>query len=97
MKKITVFVSIVFIIAACKKKEIINLYEPQACFLVQYSQSFLAKQSQDSGFATYIDSNFYFTGCYDSVGDYIYNWNLDRKSTRLNSSHKTVSRMPSSA
>jgi hypothetical protein len=76
VKKITVFVSIVFIIAACKKKEIINLYEPQACFSLLYSQSFLAKQYQDSGFATYIDSNFYFSGCYDSVGAYTYNWNF---------------------
>jgi hypothetical protein len=76
MKKITVFVSIIFIIAACKKKEIINLYEPQACFSLLYSQSFLAKQYQDSGVASYIDSNFYFTGCYDSVGAYIYKWNF---------------------
>ena len=28
---------------------------------------------------------------------YLYIWRIDRKSTRLNSSHKTVSRMPSSA
>ncbi|AEV98787.1 hypothetical protein A4D02_09580 [Niastella koreensis] len=76
MKKITVFVSMVFIIAACKKKEVINLYEPRACFWLQNSQSFLATQYQDSGSATYIDSNFYFTACYDSTGAYVYDWNF---------------------
>ena len=35
------------------------------------------------------------TGCNDS-GDYR-DWETDRKSTRLNSSHRSLSRMPSSA
>ena len=34
--------------------------------------------------------------CWDGIGEYR-DWETDRKSTRLNSSHRSLSRMPSSA
>ena len=42
-----------------------------------------------------IESNFPIVIRYDSIKDYIFR--IDRKSTRLNSSHNNQSRMPSSA
>ena len=47
-----------------------------------------------AGFVTYRTASGDSLG---SLGSYSKDWNLDRKSTRLNSSHSGESRMPSSA
>lgn len=95
MRKIVVLVSIVFIMAGCKKKEIINLYEPRACFSLAYSlPTFVADQYQDSGIARNLDSNFYFKACYDSTDASTYYWDFGDGTTsaEINPVHKYTKR-----
>src|SRR5689334_15763470 len=89
-QKLIVFVSIVAIITACKKKDVINLYEPRACFFIKYVESFQYNQYKDSGYAAAIDSNFYFTACYDTLDAYTYNWDFGdgTTSTEKDLAHK---------
>lgn len=75
-QKLIVVASMVALITACKKKEVINLYEPSACFSIKYVESFQYNQYRDSGYAAGIDSNFYFTACSDSLDAYTYNWDF---------------------
>lgn len=88
--KLIVVVSMVAIVTGCKKKEVINLYEPRACFFINYPESFQAIQYRDSGSAASIDSNFYFSACYDTLDAYTYNWDFGdgTASTEKDPAHK---------
>lgn len=91
-QKLIFFVSLFAVVTACKKKEIINIYEPVACFFAKVTESYV--RTQFSGNTTYIDSNFYFLNCSDTGSNITYNWDFGdgATSTERQPAHKYAKR-----
>lgn len=88
------FVTIFSLVTACKKKEIIPVFEPVACFYMRVADSYV--RTQFTGNATYIDSNFYFKSCSDtgSNPNITYKWDFGdgATSTEKHPVHKYAKR-----
>ena len=104
MKKLLLLLAIAAI--ACKKEAVKtdcdNIKDKGAIGLIRYSANPIApKDTTGISTAHLKDSVAIILGAYgiynDTSGELYRDWETDRKSTRLNSSHRSLSRMPSSA
>lgn len=74
---------------ACKKKEVIDVYEPVACFSVKVPYSYYLA-SQFPGAVAHMDSTFIFNNCSDAGNNITYHWDFGDGtfSDEKNPSHK---------
>jgi PKD repeat protein len=77
---------------ACKKKEIINIYEPFACFSAKSPSYYLSSMYQ--GYVVQMDSTFRFTNCSDTGDNVTYHWDFGDGTTsdEKNPMHKYARR-----